>query len=72
MVINEDALTIVIRVAALKMRLADLYSPQQAHRWIHDPQPLLNGQRPIDMVGDTLGYLEVDNLVDYMLDCVYL
>lgn len=72
MVTEPEAVTIAIRVAAIKMRLTDLYTPPQAHRWIHSSQRLLNGQRPIDMVGDILGYMEVDNVVDYMLDCTYV
>lgn len=61
-----------MRVAAIKVRLTDLYTPQQAHRWIHSPQRLLDGRRPIDLLGDLLGYMEVDNVVDYMLDCTYI
>lgn len=72
MVIDEDVISTAMRVAALKMRLVELYTAEEADYWIHNPQRLLDGQRPVDMVGDTLGYLEVDNVVDHMLECTYL
>lgn len=72
MVIDEEAVSVAMRVAALKVRLMELYTPVEVDFWIHNPQRLLDGQCPIDMVGDTLGYLEVDNVVDHMLDCTYL
>lgn len=72
MVIDSDAVCIAIRVATLKERLMDLYTPQEAHDWIYSPQRLLDGHRPIDIVADILGYLEVDNVIDHLLECTYL
>ncbi len=72
MVTESESVSVAMRVAALKVRLNELYTPKESHYWIYNPQRLLDGQRPIDMVGDTLGYLEVDNIIDYMLDCTYL
>ena len=69
---DEQALCIAMRVAAIKVRLMQLYTNEEADSWIQQPQRVLDEQRPIDMVGDILGYLEVDNVVDQMLDCTYL
>lgn len=63
---------IALRITALKVRLMELYTQEEAHDWIHNPQRVLDGHRPIDMLCDVLGYLEVDNVVDQMLDCAYL
>jgi uncharacterized protein (DUF2384 family) len=49
----------------------ELYTEAEAHYWLHNPQLILDGHCPVDMLSDTLGYLEVDNIVDQMLDCVY-
>jgi uncharacterized protein (DUF2384 family) len=71
-VTDQDAVELALRAAAIKARLNELYAPQEAHDWIHNPQRLLDGQRPIDMLGDILGYLEVDNIVDHMLECTFI
>lgn len=70
--VTDPDVSLALRVAAIKARLTELYSPKEAHHWIYNPQRLLDGQRPIDMVGDILGYLEVDNIIDHMLECTYL
>lgn len=72
MVIDLDAVSIAMRIAALKLRLMELYTQEEAHDWIHNPQRVLDGQCPVDMLGDVLGYLEIDNVVDQMLECAYL
>lgn len=72
MPIDADTVSLAMRIAAVKMRLLELYTQEEADFWIHNPQRVLDGQRPIDMLGDILGYLEVDNVVDQMLECVYL
>ncbi len=68
----EGYVDIAIRVAALKTRLMELYTEDEADYWLHNPQRVLDGHCPIDMLSEALGYLEVDNCVDQMLDCVYL
>lgn len=72
MVIDTDAISLAMRIAAVKVRLMELYTPEEAHVWIHNPQRVLDWQCPVDMLGDILGYLEVDNVVDQMLECIYL
>ncbi len=61
-----------MHTAALKTRLMEVYTEEEAHYWLHNPQRVLDGHCPVDLLSDALGYLEVDNVVDQMLDCVYL
>ncbi len=70
--VTEEDVAVAIRVTALKVRLTELYTADEAHYWLHNPQRVLDGHCPIDMLSDAMGYLEVDNIVDQMLDCVYL
>lgn len=70
--IDEETVHVSLRVAAIKVRLMELYTRHEADEWLCSPQPLLDDHRPIDLLADTLGYLEVDNVVDSMLDCVFL
>lgn len=72
MVIDPDTVSLAMRIAAVKMRLMELYTQEEVDLWLHNPQRVLDEQRPIDMLGDILGYLEVDNVVDRMLECSYL
>ncbi len=62
----------LMRIATLKKRLFELYSPIEADYWLKSPSMMLDGHRPIDLVSNSLGYLEVDNIIDLMLDGVYL
>lgn len=52
-------------------RLADLYDASEALAWCQAPQPLLNGQSPIELIegGKTS---EVIELVDRLMDGVHL
>jgi uncharacterized protein (DUF2384 family) len=67
--VNPD---IPMRIAALKVRLMELYTPEEAHHWLYNPQRVFDGHCPVDMLTDMLGYLEVDNVVDQLLECTYL
>lgn len=69
---DSDAVSLAMRIAAVKMRLMELYTQEEADFWLRNPQRVLDEQCPIDMLGDILGYLEVDNVVDRMLECTYL
>ncbi len=69
---TSDYVEVLIRIAALKMRLMELYTPEESEYWLINPQRMLDGHRPMDLLSNALGYLEVDNVVDQMLDCVYL
>lgn len=72
MVDDTRGVAVSMRIAALKTRLMELYTAQEAHHWLYHPQRVFDGHCPIDMLSDVLGYLEVDNVVDQMLDCVYV
>jgi uncharacterized protein (DUF2384 family) len=69
---DPPALVVTIRLAALKTRLLQIYTPAEADEWMHTPQRLLEGHRPIDMLSNTLTYLDVDNAIDGMLGDTYL
>lgn len=66
-----DPVIVAMRITALKTRLMDLYTAEEVDHWLNNPQRLLDGHCPIDMLSDAVGYFEVDNIVDQMLDCVY-
>lgn len=56
------------RVLALLSKLTALYSVDDAIRWFESPQPLLDGQRPIDMVASEKGAEEIGSVVTRLLD----
>lgn len=69
---HSEKVIVLMRTAALKSRLLSLYTPKQADQWMHAPQRLLEGSRPIDLLSNTSGYLEVDNVIDRLLNDIYL
>lgn len=69
---HSEKVIVLMRIASLKERLLDLYTPRQADEWINAPQKLLSGQRPIDMLSTMGGYLEVDNVVDQILSGTHI
>lgn len=72
MVTDAETVELAMRIAALKMRLTNLYTEREAHHWLYNSQRILDGRCPVDMLDSPSGYLEVDNVVDQMLDCAYL
>lgn len=56
------------RVLALFRKLAALYDLTQAVEWCETPQPLLDGQRPVDMLTTDEGAADVDALVTRLCD----
>jgi hypothetical protein len=63
---------ILMRIANLKRRLSPLYTQEEADIWLNSASTLLDGNRPVDLLSDDAGYLEVDHVIDQMLDDVYL
>lgn len=56
------------RVLALLRKLGGLYDLESAIRWCESPQPLLDGQRPIDMLSAEKSAAEVDSVVAGLID----
>lgn len=56
------------RLLALMRKLTALYACEDAIRWCESPQPLLDGQRPVDMLATEKGAGEVDSLVNQLID----
>lgn len=60
------------RLLALIRKLAALYSVEDAIRWCESAQPLLDGQRPVDMVASEKGAAEVDSVVAQLIDSAHV
>lgn len=60
------------RLLALLRRLGQLYELERAIRWCESPQPLLEGQRPVNMVMTEKGGAEVDAVVARLLDGTHI
>jgi len=52
--------------------LRDLYEPAEAERWLNEPQPLLSGRRPVDLLTSTQGRAEVWALVEGLVGGAFL
>ena len=61
----------LLQLAAVAQQLSKTMSPDAASAWLHEPNPLLSNQRPIDLV--TQGrYGEVLDLIDSIADGVFV
>lgn len=69
---QQEKVIVVERVAALKKRLLELYTPEDADQWLQSPQKLLDGMCPIDMLWSINGYMAVDNVIDALMDSAFL
>lgn len=58
----------IMRVASLKQRLLELYSPGEVDAWFVTPQVYFQDRRPIDVLVSDAGYLEVSRVIDAVLD----
>lgn len=56
------------RLFALLRKLDCLYELEDAICWCESPQPLLDGQRPVDMLATEKGSTEVDAVVERLID----
>lgn len=57
-----------VRLLALFRKLGAFYDLAQAVEWCETPQPLLDGQRPVDMLATDEGAADVDALVTRLRD----
>jgi len=67
-----EKVIVLIRTAQVKQRLMRVYTAKEAEHWIHSPQRLLEGSRPIDLLSTDAGYMEVDTVIDRLLSDTYL
>jgi hypothetical protein len=56
------------RLLALMRKLGELYDIEAATRWCESAQPLLDGQRPVDMLTSEKGAAEVDAVIARLID----
>lgn len=65
---EERDFVLITRLAALKQRLLELYDPVEVTAWFETPQNYLQGRRPIDLISDDAGYLEISRILDCILE----
>lgn len=67
---HERKVEILMRVANLKRKLLSIYTLEDIDKWLHTSCTQLDGHRPIDILSDDLGYLEVDVAVDQLIQAL--
>jgi hypothetical protein len=55
----------------IDLRLGEYYTPRERAVWWSSPQPLLNGERAMDVLNDAR-QAELHRLLDQLDACVYL
>lgn len=61
-----------MRIASLKQRMLELYTPAEVDAWFVTPQRYFQDRRPMDVVMTDAGYLEVSRVIDAVLDGAFI
>jgi uncharacterized protein (DUF2384 family) len=62
----------MMRIALLKQRLLELYTPAEVDAWFVTPQRYFQDRRPVDLLTNDVGYLEVARVIDAVLEGVFI
>lgn len=62
----------IMRIALLKQRLLELYTPPEVDAWFVTPQRYFQDRRPVDVLATDVGYLEVSRVIDAVLDGTFI
>lgn len=69
---DESHLDHIMRIASLKQRMLELYTPAEVDAWFVTPQRYFQDRRPMDVVMTDAGYLEVSRVIDAVLDGAFI
>lgn len=60
-----------VQIDRIHRRLFGYYDAPEANQWMESPHPMLNGEKPIDLINSGRA-LEVDRILDQLDAGVYL